>query len=125
MQFCVSRFPLRVSEVCIFVFSAHFVFPCMHGRTPVGTKSPRTHLSVTLHTKGCLGLFEAIGDVDFYPNGGDHQPGCADSGTEAGNLLDMISELIHIKLYVAAFCSAQQNVKYFNLPYITWSSLEF
>ena len=35
-----------------------------------------------------FGLMQAIGDVDFYPNGGQHQPGCP---PETLGLIGMLS----------------------------------
>ena len=29
--------------------------------------------------QGRLSILEPLGDVDYYPNGGQHQPGCTDA----------------------------------------------
>ena len=41
--------------------------------------------------QGCLGLIKPLGDVDFYPNGGDHQEGC-DPNVPGGDIVDMASK---------------------------------
>jgi len=35
-----------------------------------------------IHTDSLLGLFTAVGHIDFYPNGGHNQPGCPSESLE-------------------------------------------
>ncbi|KAK3858303.1 hypothetical protein Pcinc_035504 [Petrolisthes cinctipes] len=37
--------------------------------------------------EGCVGFYDRRGDVDFYPNGGDHMPGCTWLGEDWTDLL--------------------------------------
>nr|XP_053640604.1 pancreatic triacylglycerol lipase-like [Cherax quadricarinatus] len=77
--------------------TASFTIPFITGMDPAGPefhdKPESGRLDNTdadfvqiIHTNGgtilesCVGLVDAIGHVDFYPNGGVHQPGCVDLG---------------------------------------------
>ncbi|XP_042223406.1 pancreatic lipase-related protein 3-like [Homarus americanus] len=74
-----------------------FTLPMITGLDPAGpefyekTASERLDPSDAkfvqiIHTNGgtilqsCVGLKDSVGHVDFYPNGGKHQPGCVDYG---------------------------------------------
>ncbi|XP_071534496.1 pancreatic triacylglycerol lipase-like isoform X2 [Panulirus ornatus] len=51
------------------------------------------HFVQVIHTNGggimqsCVGLWDPLGHVDVYPNGGEHQPGCAVGGQDWTDLL--------------------------------------
>ena len=34
---------------------------------------------IIIFFQGRLSILEPLGDVDYYPNGGQHQPGCTDA----------------------------------------------
>ena len=36
-----------------------------------------TYVDVIHTNAGVLGTSQRVGDIDFYPNGGEHQPGCS------------------------------------------------
>ncbi|XP_017778462.1 PREDICTED: pancreatic triacylglycerol lipase [Nicrophorus vespilloides] len=56
------------------------------------------HTDATQFIRGGLGMTEAIGHVDFYPNGGNDQPGCSKSvlqyAVEFGGLVNGIKKFV-------------------------------
>ena len=64
-----------------------------------------------IHTNaGVLGTSQRVGDIDFYPNGGKHQPGCGINGRLKKVFLKSDTEshanqsnLFHKKVFALAF----------------------
>ncbi|XP_065564205.1 uncharacterized protein LOC136029632 [Artemia franciscana] len=56
------------------------------------------HTDVGLAKYGHFGIQQSLGDVDFYVNGGDNQPGCGRPGIHNGAI---------------GFCSHWKSIKYF------------
>lgn len=85
------------------------------------------HTNSGLLHEGCLSIFESIGHMDFYPNGGRHQPGCKDlcfldSCEETFKTVDTQQRIN--AFFSSGFCSHSRAVKYFvesiqALPYNT------
>ena len=51
-----------------------------------------------IYSQGRLSILEPLGDIDFYPNGGQHQPGCRDACSGLGcleiNLWDLFNGIV-------------------------------
>lgn len=57
-------------------------------------KDDAEHVEV-IHTNGkCYGIQEAIGDADFYVNGGDEQPACKDDDCNHERAIDLFAESV-------------------------------
>ncbi|CAL4072855.1 unnamed protein product, partial [Meganyctiphanes norvegica] len=48
---------------------------------------------------GCAGLFEKLGHLDFYVNGGHHQPGCEQNDNWFNDIEDVISGCSHARAW--------------------------
>ncbi|GFS13714.1 pancreatic triacylglycerol lipase [Elysia marginata] len=48
--------------------------------------------AIPFGTIGGYGIIEPIGDIDFYPNAGRHQPGCMDESTYVGVVEDLFGD---------------------------------
>ena len=64
-------------------------------------ESDASYVDVIHTNAGFLGTNQRVGDIDFYPNGGSHQPGCGINGR--------LKRCFKATLKVALYCPANQS----------------
>ncbi|KAK3796928.1 hypothetical protein RRG08_032232 [Elysia crispata] len=74
-------------------------------------------------TIGGYGIIEPIGDIDFYPNAGRHQPGCQDESTYMGLVEDFFGDGITVTESRIS-CSHERSTELFLASIIHSSSHE-
>lgn len=73
--------------------------------------------------EGCNGLFEPVGHVDFYPNGGMHQPGCfATHDSDWSILFGECSHARATELWVESIAAFSANQKFTSWPCSDWDT---
>jgi len=68
--------------------------------------------AVPYDTVGGYGIIHPVGDIDFYPNGGHHQPGCHEEPSVFSFFQDVWSRGIH-SAEVSLSCSHERSTKLF------------
>merc|ERR1712183_504579 len=69
----------------------------------------------------CVGLVEQLGHVDYYPNGGDHQPGC----TIGGDWMELLSGgCSHGRAHEYWVESINGNKPFTSVPCADWDTYE-
>ena len=56
-------------------------------------ESDASYVDVIHTNAGVLGTNQRVGDIDFYPNGGKHQPGCLVNGRLKKRIFKILHEL--------------------------------
>ena len=56
-------------------------------------ESDASYVDVIHTNAGFLGTSQRVGDIDFYPNGGKHQPGCLVNGRLKKGIFKILHEL--------------------------------
>ena len=56
-------------------------------------ESDASYVDVIHTNAGVLGTSQRVGDIDFYPNGGKHQPGCLVNGRLKKRIFKILHEL--------------------------------
>ncbi|KAK3864048.1 hypothetical protein Pcinc_030234 [Petrolisthes cinctipes] len=76
--------------------------------------------------EGCIGLFKAVGHMDFYPNGGMHQPGCIITpDTDVDDWLDLFGGCSHARatqLWVESISALPPALSFTSWPCSDWDS---
>ncbi|XP_068081531.1 pancreatic triacylglycerol lipase isoform X2 [Anabrus simplex] len=90
------------------------------------------HTDAAPFMQGGLGLLEPVGHVDFYPNGGVHQPGCNEGmvkyiGMERGSFVGGLQKFLscnHIRSYQYYIESINTKCPYMGISCDSWEQFQ-